>query len=198
MRSKTLKNFRRRNFRRGFLRRGLEKVYDVIVFEPIWFVKKTCRAIKRFIDYGRVGWNSYEWDHSYLLKLLRFKLSRMKYALENGHSEYDKQTIQSLRVCLRLLDRLIKDEYNYWIDKNYAKWGHPDFDFVETNEHPFSDEFGSLYSMVDRRHDNMTEEEILKERDDFMLAMKKDDSHRERDARLLFSIMSKYYTYWWD
>lgn len=198
MKSKTLKNFRRRISKRGFIRRGLDKIYDIFIFEPIWFVKKTYRAIKRFIDYGKVGWNSYEWDHSYLLKLLKFKLVRMKYALENGHSECDKHTTQSLRACVKLLDRLIEDKYNYWSEKNYKKWGRPEFDFVKMTDHPFSDEFGPLHEMVDRRHRDMSEEEILKERDDFMLAIEKDDAHRERDARLLFSIMSKYYTYWWD
>lgn len=195
MRSKPLKHPWKKIKSRNILQKFLDRVWEIFVSDPIYSLKQKYRAFVRFIEYGKLGWLSYDWDYSYLLILLRFKLKRIKYALENGLSIEDKSGTQSIKICIRLLDRLIADSYNYWKDRHYAKWGSPDFDFVEDSEH---EEFGKLYRMVDKRHRNMSQDDLDKEHEECLAAMKKDEEHKDRDSRLLFSIMNKYYTWWWD
>lgn len=195
MRSKPLKFPWKKIKSRNIVQRFLDRLWNIFISEPIWFVKQKCRAFKRFIEYGKIGWKSYDWDYSYLLILLRFKLQRMKKVLEYGNCIPEKQGLQSIKICLRLLDRLITDNYNYWKNKHYDKWGQPEFDFVEDSE---DEELGKLFAMIDKRHNSMNQEELEQEREEYMVAIKKDEEHTQRDSRLLFSIMNKYYTWWWD
>jgi hypothetical protein len=195
MKSKVLKKFRVRKQPKNILSKILCKIYDFFVGNPIWKIKQTCAALKRFFAYGKMGWRSYDWDYLYLLILIRFKLFRMLTSLETGFKEQEEQTIKSLRICIKLLDRLTQGDYDYWLTKHYTKWGYPDFEFVESET---NDILGPMKIMIDKRNQNRNEAEKNQEKEEFLVAYHADEKHKSRDAKLLFSVMNKYHTSWWD
>jgi len=180
--------FNRRKQKNNFICSTLYTGYDYFTPNTRWFLS----ASRRFWDYGKLGFKSYDSNYIYLLILLRFKLKRMKETLENGRCIADKTSIQSIRICIRLLDLLITNKYNYWNNRHHSKWGKPIIDFHKEDYNAI------LYSIKDNRYDNITQHQIAKEQDEYIIAQDKDIVHKERDIHLLFNIMSKYYTWWWD
>ena len=164
--------------------------YYYFILNTIRNIKRFFSAVRRFWDYGKLGWASYDWDYVYLLILIRFKLKRIKAALENAYHTLDKTSIQSTRICIGLLDRLISDEYNQWKERHCSKWGKPTLDKEDYD--------GTLYSITDNRYKSMTSDQITQEQDEYIIAQDRDKDHKKRDIHLLFNIMSKYYTWWWD
>lgn len=173
------------------------------VFSTIydWFIRtrfyEWCtihrERVGRSLAYARFGWSNYDFDGAYALELLAFKLRRIQNSLLNHGSAYqDKQTVQSLRLVIRLLDRLVKDEYSKHYDKHGKKWGHSEF-IADT------DEQSSTYGRTVLKYPHpVTPEQDEQRTQELRAAFDADDQTRTRDSRLCFSIMSKYLPYWWD
>lgn len=119
-------------------------------------------------EYYAFAKNNPDWDYIYLFDLLKFKLSRIEKCLRTGFCDQHALTLKSLKVCIRLCDRISKEKYNYAIRQHEKK-------------------FPSHYDSFSF--------EVIK---DFQKALEADTRSRERDVRLLFQIISKYYIQWWD
>jgi len=153
------------------------------------FYKKTARSFA----YAKIGWDNYDFDAGYMLTLLLFKLKRLQdFLLYKGNAVQDKDTLQSLRLAIRLLKRLTNDRYSYFYDRHNAKWN-PTGIKMTFKELPDSD----LLEMVSYRH-QLPAEEQEREGAELRQAFELDDAMRERDARWCFSILAKYYRHWWD
>lgn len=169
-----------------------DKLSDLIA--PI---RSFIRKLKRAAAYAIQGYNSYDWDYSYLFKLIEFKIKRIELEIINGHAIPDKQTLQSLRLCLKLLKRINNSEYHYFLDIHNAKWGESEWVFHRKEEDGTEIPNGCSRLEIIKRNAN-TPEEKAQEREEFQIAFRLDDAQEARDKRLLFRIMEKYHQLWWD
>lgn len=155
-----------------------------------WPVVRIWRKLSRSFAFARLGWNNYDWDHAYLLQLMIFKMKRMQKAcFEEGHHIPEKLPQQSLRLCIKLGEKLLKDDYFYHSGLHNVKWG--ELEFVEK-----TDETGRKYTGMGRS--GVTPEQEEQERAEAMEAYRKDDSVKARDTRWFYGIMAKYQESWWD
>lgn len=162
--------------------------------DRFWYkIYRFFRAVRRSIAYARFGWNNHDYDHSYFLDALRFKLQRMyAYLVKETNTKQEKPVLQSLRLAVRLAEKLTNDDYHYFLDQHDKKWGPAE---METT--PAEDGFkGSLVTF--KRPKATSKKKIAQERKEFRQAVESDEQIRARDARWLFSIMEKYYQHWWD
>lgn len=153
-----------------------------------------CSRLRRSLAYARFGWSNYDFDSSYALKLLSFKLKRLQHVLTTGHLIQDKETTQSLRLTIRLLDKLHADDYSYFINRHNVKWygtRYPECGFEDLND-------GSDCSRMVFPSEHLPEDKQEKERAEHIAAWDADDALKTRDRRWAFSIIAKYYPYWWD
>lgn len=155
-----------------------------------WPIRRLYNQIGRSIAWARLGWNSYDWDHAYLLEMMIFKMKRMQKAcFEEGHHIPDKHSPQSLKLCIKLGEKLFKDDYHYHHSLHDAKWGK--IDFVKK-----TDKEGREYTGMGRP--GVPKEKEAEERAEFLEACHKDDSIKARDTRWFYGIMAKYQEAWWD
>lgn len=150
-------------------------------------VRSFFRSIKNIIRWFPVIWKDRDWDHMFLYKILRLKLSNMEnYHRKYGHFIGSEKTADKMKICINLLDRLIKDEYNDMVFKKHdEKWGHAEM----------SNYLSRL--MITRSNIN-SEKDEEKERKEFLRLCKKECSMRIQDVEYLFKIMSKHIQTWWD
>lgn len=168
----------------------LESVSDF--FGNIYYlVRGFFRSVKRSYDYAKFGWNNHDYDYGYLLELMHFKLKRLENAILNGYAERNKQTNQSIRICIKLLKKLAFKDYGYFTELHYKKWGEPEMVYSE------SDSKGLVRAEIKYKN-VITDEDKKQQTQEFLEAYKKDEEQEQRDVRLLFSIMAKYHKRWWD
>ena len=149
-------------------------------------------SIARAWAYAKFGWDNYDFDFAYTLGLLKFKLERLQNCLltSNAHTP-DKQTTQSLRLAIRLIDRLYEDDYSYFYERHNLKWfgkKHPDCEFEKI-------EGGSL---LRTKRNTLAQGQQEKESDELRAAFAADDALKARDKKWAFAILAKYYEYWWE
>lgn len=102
----------------------IEKVDNFITntfYKPFWPIRWWYRdhvmgifrhRIPQAWAYVKFAWYDYDWDHSYFLRLLIFKLKRMEKDLRNDSQHYHSEIYaDQVKLCLECLERYYKDEY---------------------------------------------------------------------------------------
>lgn len=155
-----------------------------------WPIVRIYRKIARSFAFAKLGWNNYDWDHAYLLEVMIFKMKRLQHGcFVDGHHIPEKLPQQSLKLCIKLGEKLLKDDYFYFSGLHNQKWG--ELEFIEK-----TDETGRKYTGMARTRVLPEQEE--QERAEAMEAYRKDDSIKARDVRWFYGIMGKYQESWWD
>jgi|GEM_PF-1899794 len=70
-------------------------------------------GIKNYWLWRKIIWLDKQWDHYYLLMILKFKLTLMEKYFRNSKITIDSEkNADDIKRCILLLERIIKDEYH--------------------------------------------------------------------------------------
>lgn len=147
--------------------------------------------IKRVFNWIPIIWKMGEWDFYYLLKIMYHQISFMKEA-NDKYSPCVKSTVKetsdSMQEVLLVLKRLMDD--NYLIERLKPveeKYGELELKFKPCE---WDDKGKPLYYEFD---DNRTEEHQKA----WTKAAELSDEDREKDEKMLWELLPKYYKTWW-
>jgi len=78
--------------------------------------QNTYEFVKRIIDYAPILWNDRDWDYSFLLRLLKFKLSRMETVCGSpkSHAADWEQIKVELATAQLLISKIEDDPDDEW------------------------------------------------------------------------------------
>jgi len=147
------------------------------------FFRNIKYGIRNIIKWTPLLYKDRDWDHVYLMKIIQFKMSNMeKLFRKHGHHVNSDRDAKEIRICITLLDKIIKDDYlkKEWT-KFDEKWGELEFTKNEL-----------IRSKV------ITEEDNKQVRKETRRLYDKEDSIRNQDMDLLFKIMRRKILGWWD
>jgi len=151
-------------------------------------------GIKNLWIWFPVIWKDRQWDHQYIYGVLRHKLYLTEQLIRHhGYHVYHTKDADKIKVCVDLLDRLIKDEYHEMAFKSHEKkWGRMKLNFKDSINSP-----GVKLAVI--THPNVkTDKDKINERKDFKIASQRETELREQDLDLLFKMMRKHIQSWWD
>lgn len=157
-------------------------------------IRKIPRWLKKSFQYSLVLWNDYDFDHIYILKLLRYKLKRTRERIEKDNILVATNRIsKQIKYAEFLIDRI---ENNDYFPEEYKKleekWGAAEMVFTPCEDRPG-------FSKLDFVHEKCkTEEENEQAGDEFHAFYKRQDEESERDYDRLFRHLRKYIQRWWD
>jgi len=152
------------------------------------------QGIKSLWIWFPVIWKDRQWDNQYIYEVFRHKLHLTEQLIRHhGHHLYRIKDADQIKVCINLLDRLIKDEYHETAFKKHEeKWGAAELNFKDSEEYP-------KMSVAAITHPNVkTDEDKVNERKEFKIASEHESRLREQDLDLLFKLMRKHIQGWWD
>ena len=145
-------------------------------------------GIKNLVKWLPVIWKDRDWDQYYFYTMLHRKLKHMEefFASDRAMALHSEKEAKKIRICVTLLDRIIKDEYDESAFKeHHKKWGKPEFSW--------GDEY------FDIKHKNViTDEDKKKERKGFLAACEHEKRMKTQDIRYLFDYIGKHIECWWD
>jgi len=145
-------------------------------------------GIGNLTSYFKIIWEDRDWDSHFLFALLRFKLKRMEQLNRfHGHAVSSIEIADKIKVCVLLLDRIVKDEYEERVfEKHDKKWGDINLDFSDSG------------CINITRKNVKTKEDHEKEWKEHKALWERSAALKQQDIDLLFKIMSKHATKWWD
>ena len=151
-------------------------------------------GIGNLIKWFPVIWKDRNWDHTFIYRILRHKLHLTEQFIRHyGIHANNIQDADRMKICVILLDRLIKDEHFEMAFKSFhKKWGYSDWKFEKVEGESELSRLKLTYPAI------KTDEDEKLNQKDFKRACDYEDFLRERDLDYLFSTMRKYIQGWWD
>jgi len=165
-----------------------------------------------FIKYGiqnlyiwfPIIWKDRDWDHEYLYEIIELKIKNML-ILQKKHGEFTYNTliIRDMKICLKLLDRIINDHYmdernNYVSHKHsFVRIENSDLfeiesDLIKNNLSTYINKYPldmkktySYYYKILKKYDNDMNDERTQER----LTLYCAQLRKEKAKQLLFRIL---------
>lgn len=144
-------------------------------------------GVLNLIKWVPVIWQDRDWDYIFIYRILYFKLKEMeKYQRRDGIVKNHKKIADQIRLCVLLLNRLLKDEYldNAFINHD-KKWGNLETSFKDKK-------FDVIRGKV------ITEEDSIQERKESKRLYEHSDDMSCQDSDMLFERMNKHIQGWWD
>lgn len=144
---------------------------------PIKAIKRFFRSIQNLISWSPIIFQDRDWDHFYFHVIMKKKLERMRdYNINSGHCENSHITAQKINTCIKLLDKLIKDDFQ---DEEF--WKDVKHEWIELDE-----EYSELKTVS-----KYSQEEISAQ-------IKKENNLRRKYIKTLYSILEKRVETFWD
>lgn len=132
--------------------------------------------IRTVLQWLPLIWEDRQWDWTYLLRVMQFKMRLMRRYHERWRRHSDVEyTIHRLRTCELLIERLLNDDY---CTQDYA---------IYFQKYPSRWRGGG-----EPRVPNQEERRMFRE------IMDREVRMRQQDEEALFRLMRKHYRRWWD
>jgi len=143
-------------------------------------IKRFFYNIKNIYGWSKILWNDFDWDYNYLLKIMQYKLSKMKYYFENDTVICDdeaKKVSERISTCLDACNHLVDMDFEYeLIHKHYEKYPIRDDYWLEDINKPMTEIQRAEWLEMNRLVEEKT---------------------KEYESQL-FDTMKEYYRWWWD
>lgn len=152
-----------------------------------WIKDKYYKVIRYFHNlkkFHSILVDDRDYDFMWLIKLIRHKLVCMEhFFLTDAIVEGAEEDAKNMRRCIKVLDRLIEDDY--------CK---EEFEDIEERfgKLRYTKEMGFCGSKV------KTKEDYCKEGKDIISLLHKEERLKEYDMHLFCEIFKKHYRNWWD
>lgn len=157
--------------------------YDIT---KIWYCFKY--GIINLIVWFPIIWANRNWDYYFFYKIIQKKLKLMENLHRfHGHHVGDIDTANQMKICIVLIDKLIKNDYNSTcFDEYYNKWGHS-----------YSIEENNKLKIINEKKIKNKEDKIQKKKD-FSDCIKEEERLKLKDKNTLFKIITDNIDSWWD
>ena len=78
------------------------------------------RFVKRLFAYLPILWSDEDWDYMYLMRLIQFKITRMREHMQkHGHHTQVKKMFRRMQIVETLIDRIEHEDYGR---PEYFEW----------------------------------------------------------------------------
>ena len=148
--------------------------------------------LQRIWDWLPILLQDYDFDsRPGIYRVMRKKLERLEPCLRYGHHVYGARDANQVKVAIKVLDRIIADEYDEEeqapVDK---KWGKPKFSFKPIGS--------GMSQMVTKRRKATTPQQIAQADAEYMQAIHRAEAREIRDITWVFAFIAKWHRHWWD
>ena len=187
------------------------KIYDIYWDSIGWRISNFISKVKNIVRWFPIIWKDRDYDDSYIMEILKFKLSNQANYIskKDGHTraQYDAQ---KMKLCVRLIEKFQEEYYNL----EYFDYFNMEVSFTECVDRPDCsemnttvtserfDEYIKKYPSVHRR--------VLKGEGWLDISKCEDDDIKYRIARniaginhqrgkqLLFKLLETHIESWWN
>lgn len=191
----------------SWIKRQINKLSLWWKFDCQYMFRNFKIGVKNLYYWLPVIWKDRNWDHRYILEILKHKLeSQSKYIGDRDIHTRAKRDAEVMMTCVRLIDK-VKEEYyrsehlDYYKTKNwfetsddegYCTW---ESRIVEENFNDYFEKYPLIYKRVINGEGWV---KIEDENDKQRIASNIAHINHNRARKLLFNIMENKIERWWD
>jgi len=154
------------------------------------------RGIKNLIKWFPIVWKDADWDHSYIMYALRFKIKNTADYIEK-HNRYVgcERDVEIMRLCVRLFDALEKDIY----ELEYQDYYETLFSFEKearglskSSETIIKDDLKTYLAKYPNDYRRIEKDTEIRD------ALRLGRNRHMRATKILFTLIERNIYKWWD
>jgi hypothetical protein len=155
-------------------------------------------GIENLVAWFPMIWTDRDWDHNYASHMLVFKLKRMvKLFKKYGHHTEVDRDVKRIQFVIDCFERIHKDEYREKMKAEHKeKYGTLEHNSIphatDSNGKILTYRMDFYYSKCETTEDYETASEL------YHKIHTLEEADTNRDYRLAFKVMEKYWRTWWD
>lgn len=171
-------------------------------------MRQIIRGIRNLITYAPLIWRDRDWDHSYLLEMLIFKLRHMEaaFASDAAWTQDADEIAAQIKLCHEALARAWEDDYRAdELAAHREKWGRsccPKCGGLFCDCFPVYEKDGESIISHEMVHEypgaHGDEEQQQQASDERIAIYQRQEDDKNADLRDAFSLMAKRILWWWD
>lgn len=143
-------------------------------------------------------WKDKQYDNIFIFEILKKKLELTeKYTRNNGHLERSVYDANRMKLCIKLLDRIINGYYSMEAYDYFES----DFDIYQPNKLPnlTVDNLDAYFKLYPREYKSaISKFPITRDYDKIIISFKMSTNLHNKAKSLLFKILDKDIEKWWD
>jgi hypothetical protein len=154
-------------------------------------INRPLKYLKKVYDYAIFLKDDEDWDYSYILKTLQFKLERTrKELLKNNLTTSINRQNKQLKYAIYLIEKILKEDYctKEWA-AHETKWGE-----LKIERHV--DPLGTI--SIFKRTNVFSKDDHEQENSESTNLYKKEDALKAKTYNRLFRHLNLYIQNWWD
>ena len=157
--------------------------------------KTIWKGIRNLIKWFPIVWKDRDYDHSYIMYTLRFKIQNTADYIEK-HKRYEgwERDVERMRLCLRLFDALEKDIFESEYNNYYETRGYVDERGFYQQE-VLRDDLDTYLKKYPNYYRKLSDKD--KERS-VWAAIMISHARQQRASDLLFELIKRNIYFWWD
>lgn len=163
--------------------------YDIkVLFQR--FMHRT----RKLVQFIKLGWNDYDFDHAYLTDLLVYKLNAMsKYHKESGHTEDADKMAKQLRVAAKALRKYTELDHAAVYDRRNPSKVNSEYSWGRTENGLLT-----LKRVYIGTNTEISENDSKIIQEEMRQSLKYEKRQLKRYKRVFFKIMYDNYLKFWD
>ncbi len=150
------------------------------VVDVLYWPRRLFYRLERIWAYLPILWRDHDWDHSYILRLLAFKLRRVQKALAKGHHANREQEARRVQICAELLERIVASDY-----LTNEMWAHK-IELAPLRWKPYGDPKDDLMELINTPDPGFREASL------------RSDAREKADWAMFLKIFGRHLFSWWD
>lgn len=148
-------------------------MFDDIEHNISRHIRSIITGIKNLIRWLPVILKDRQWDFVYFLRIIKFKLEQMvRFYETEAHQVKAEKHVDKMKLCINIIDRIIDDNYDEIVFKNYyEKWGKIEVKHIE-NEKTGGGRIEITHSKVRTSEDkikSLSEYSLLCDKEEYMI-----------------------------
>ena len=175
------------------------------------------RGIKNLKKWFKLAWNDADWDHRYIMEVLKFKIQNTADYIEKTQRHLDwNKDVKYMRIAVKLIDKLWPDEFSEerGYESEFMDYHETEFNFVKCTDEKYKGSYRMESKEISENYDEyFSKNKLMHKKAIAYLKVNKGWSEpkskhtqgiilsklrHDKAKKLLFHIISEHIESWWD
>lgn len=171
-------------------------------FELKYIIPNFLRGVKNLYFWFPIIWKDRDWDYSFLLEVMKFKISRMSKNHVRTSYVGQERNIERMNLAIILIDKIqneyYKEEHLDYLEQTFEFVKMENSEYFQVKKNIKKNESYKYFEKYPLVYKKVLERQKEENFDDELKAILMGDILHNKAKKLLYKILENHSEYWWS
>lgn len=171
-------------------------------FELKYIIPNFLRGVKNLYFWFPIIWKDRDWDYSFLLEVMKFKISRMSKNHVRTSYVGQERNIERMNLAIILIDKIqneyYKEEHLDYLEQTFEFVKMENSEYFQVKKNITKNESSKYFEKYPLVYKKVLERQKEENFDDELKAILMGEILHNKAKKLLYKILENHSEYWWS